>query len=342
MQALRRTAPALGSVGAVARSVSCCRGMLRRIAFLALALAACTATPVAVPSPSPSPALNPSPRPSSLAPGPDPVFSAARALRTIRALAGPGPREAASAAYRDAAQLVADRFRALGYDVRLQRFDVLGGTVDGTPVEAGSSLNVIAEPAGFDPRAPHVVVGGHLDSVPDSPGANDNASGVAAVLELARMAARSPRQIPVVFVAFGAEERRRQSPTATQPALGSETYVGRQPRARADALWGMLNLDMVGDGSPVEIIGTDDRMTRMAARAARRLDLPFLRRPSVPNRYSDHVSFADAGVPAAFLHTGDQADWHEPTDVAAVINLADLRRVGRLAWEILSSIRPRG
>jgi hypothetical protein len=314
--------------------------MARRIASLALALTACTAAPIAVPSPSPSPTTTPSLRPSpSPTPSPRPTFSAARAFATIRALANLGPREATSAAFRDAADLVAARFRALGYRVRLQRFDVLGGTVDDVSVDAGSSLNVIAEPRGFDPRAPHVVVGAHLDSVPDSPGANDNASGVGVMLELARMAAVSSLRMPAAFVAFGAEERRRQSPTASQPALGSETYVERLTRGRAEALWGMLNLDMVGDGSPVEIIGTEDRMTRAAVRAVERLGLPHLRRPSLPDRYSDHVSFEDAEVPAVFLHTGDQPDWHEPSDLPAVIDRADLRRVGRLAWEILSGIR---
>ena len=119
-----------------------------------------------------------------------------------------GPREATSDNFAEAADLVHARFDRMGYDVRRTTVRVPAGNSWGTPVRSGKSANVIAEPAGFDPRKPHVVVGAHLDTVPSAPGAEDNASGIAVLLQLARMAAQQPAGLPVQFIAFGAEEPR--------------------------------------------------------------------------------------------------------------------------------------
>ena len=67
---------------------------------------------------------------------------------------------------------------------------------------------MVAAPVGFDPREPYVIVGAHLDTVPQAPGAEDNASGVSVLMELSRMAVVEPPATPTVFVAFGAEEPR--------------------------------------------------------------------------------------------------------------------------------------
>ncbi len=63
----------------------------------------------------------------------------------------------------------------------------------GVPAGSGTSANVIATPTGLDPRRPFRIVGAHLDTVPQAPGAEDNASGVAVLLEVARLAARRRR-----------------------------------------------------------------------------------------------------------------------------------------------------
>ena len=162
-----------------------------------------SASPTAA-SPSPMATATPTPRPT-----PRPTMNARAALRDIVHLASDiGPREATSGNYAEAAEFVQARFERLGYEVRRTRVPVPSGNSWGTPVRRGTSLNVIAEPKGFDSKEPHVVIGAHLDTVPVAPGAEDNASGVAVMLQLAAMVSQQPTALPVQFIAFGAEEPR--------------------------------------------------------------------------------------------------------------------------------------
>lgn len=269
-----------------------------------------------------------------------PAFSALRALEHVRALVSIGAREASGASYREAAAYVAGRFEMMGYTVSSQRFAVPGGRVDATPVEAGSSQNVVAEPPGFDQRTPYLVVGGHLDTVPDSPGANDNASGIGMLLELARLAAASPPDLPVVFVAFGAEERRRQSVSRSVYALGAQAYLREMNRTRRASLYGMINLDMVGNGDRVLLVADGGPVARAARAAARRLKIPFESRARVAHGYSDHIRFEQAGYPVAWLWAGDHPTLHTPSDTLRVVERAQLRRTGRLAWQTIRTLRP--
>ena len=98
-------------------------------------------------------------------------MNARAALRDIEHLADDiGPREATSDNFTEAARFVQARFERLGYHVRRSRFRVPSGVSWGTPVPRGTSLNVIAEPEGFDAKKPHVVIGAHLDTVPANAG----------------------------------------------------------------------------------------------------------------------------------------------------------------------------
>jgi Zn-dependent M28 family amino/carboxypeptidase len=85
--------------------------------------------------------------------------------------------------------------------------------------------------------------------VPQAPGAEDNASGVAVLLELAWMAAREEPRLPVVFVAFAAEEPRGDGDAMHH--FGSRVYVNRMPARERRALRGMVSLDRVGVGQVV-------------------------------------------------------------------------------------------
>lgn len=262
---------------------------------------------------------------------PKPVrFEATRAMRDVRRLAGGiGPRLATSPAYAEAAALVAERFRELGYDVRRQGVRVPAGDSWGVPVEAGRSANVIAEPDGFDPADPHLVVGAHLDTIAVTPGAEDNASGVSVLLELARLASLEPPRLPTVFIAFGAEE-----PVGPGDALhhfGSRHYVaGLGDGVRS--IRGMVAMDRVGVGGSVPVCAgllEPPRLREVLLRVARRLGITA---HSCENRTSDHWSFEKAGVRAARLGSTPYAAYHSAADVPAVVNRAQLDRVGRLAW----------
>ena len=199
-------------------------------------------------------------------------MNARAALRDIVHLAADiGPREATSDNFADAAQFVQTRFERLGYDVRRTRFRVPSGTSWGTPVPSGTSLNVIAEPKGFKANEPHVVVGAHLDTVPVAPGAEDNASGIAVMLQLAAMVSQQPAALPVQFIAFGAEEPRGSGDALHH--FGSRDFVADLSRSERRAIQAMVSLDRVGvRAAYVPVCTSTDRGNRLrdAMRAAAR------------------------------------------------------------------------
>ena len=234
-------------------------------------------TSTATTSPTPTPQVT-TPSPSSTpTPTARPVrFDARRVQRDIRHLAGDiGPREATSRNYAEAADWVERRLENLGYRVRRTTVRVPAGNSWGVPVRRGTTVNVIAEPAGFDRRAEHVVIGAHLDTVPQAPGAEDNASGVAVMLELARLAAADQPAVPVQFIAFGAEEPR--GPGDALHHFGSRQLVADLPRAERRAVTAMVSLDRVGVAAsyvPVCRGGPDGTELRSALRrAGRRADI---------------------------------------------------------------------
>ncbi len=285
-----------------------------------------TATPSAPPSQPATPT------------SPEPTFDAAAAYAVVEQLAdGIGPREASGPAYRAAADLVASRLADLGYDVTRVPFPVPAGTSWGVRVPAGQSENVVATPRGFDRAAPHRLVGAHLDTVPQAPGAEDNASGVAILLELARMAAASPPALPVVFVAFGAEEPR--GPGDALHHFGSQSLVAGLPDAQRAALRGMVSLDRVGVPSDEVAVCTGGR----APGAVQAALLAAAARVAVPttactdNRASDHWSFEKAGLDAARLGSAPYPEYHSPGDRPRVVDPAQLHRHATLTWAWLHS-----
>ena len=295
-----------------------------------------TTAPPAVESPTPgtTPSATPTPKPT---PKPAPVrFDARRVERDIRHLAVDiGPREATSRNFAQAATWVERRLEGLGYRVRRTRVQVPAGNSWGTPVRRGTSVNVIAEPRGFDRRSAHTVIGAHLDTIPVAPGAEDNASGVAVMLELARLAAAEPTDRPVQFIAFGAEE-----PRGTGDALhhfGSQQLVADLSRAERRAVSAMVALDRVGVRAgyvPVCRGGPDGaELQATLRRVGRRADITTR---GCENQTSDHWSYEKAGMPAARIGSVPYAGYHSRGDVPSVVSRGQLDRVGRLLWAWLS------
>jgi aminopeptidase YwaD len=254
-------------------------------------------------------------RPASSQTAPPEAFSADAAFGHVRRLAGRiGPRPAGSAAYRRAVRYVRGTFQDLGYETMLQGFRLIQG---------GRSWNVVATTAGED--SVRLLIGAHLDTVTGSPGGNDNASGMAVLLEVARLVAGSASTDGLALVAFGAEE--------FQPVgghhIGSEVYVDRMSAGDREALELMVSADMVGKTRPfiaAWLRGTSAEAARELARAARASGS----RASVRalGDISDHGPFALAGMPATFLWTGDEPNHHLPTDVVRNVARRALRRSG--------------
>jgi aminopeptidase YwaD len=256
------------------------------------------------------------------------------AVRAVRHLAGEiGPRHGTSPAFREAVRWMEGELRGLGYDVRRQPFQAPAGVSWGIPVEAGRSFNVVASLPGVRSTQRHLVVGAHLDTVPQAPGAEDNASGIGVMLAVAQAVAERRTRLPVTLVAFGAEEPR--GPTDDDHHYGSRAYVASLGPAERRAIAGMVSLDRVGVGAVVPVGSADsdarDPRQQELVAAAGRAGVPVVR---TYNRSSDHWSFVRAGLPGVRIGSTSYAAYHDETDVPSVVRVAQLERVGRivLAW----------
>jgi Zn-dependent M28 family amino/carboxypeptidase len=134
-------------------------------------------------------------------------------------------------ALRRAADYIGARFQELGYAVREESYRVGDSEV----------ANLVAEVRGARHPDEIVVIGAHYDTVPGSPGANDNASGVAALLELARLFRATTPARTVRFVAFVNEE----PPFFQTEAMGSLVYA-RRAKKRGERIVAMLSLETIG------------------------------------------------------------------------------------------------
>lgn len=201
------------------------------------------------------------------------------------------------------------------------------------PVRAGRSANLVATAEGFRPDQPYLVVGAHLDTVPQAPGAEDNASGIGVLLAVAESVAGARVRLQVAFVAFGAEEPR--GPTDLDHHYGSRHYVAALSPAHRRTMRGMVSLDRVGVGQVLPICGAvagDDELEDALLRAAHRAQVAAA--SCGQNRSSDHWSFARAGLPGVRLGSTPYAGYHSAADVPAVVSRAQLARAGHtvLAW----------
>ena len=295
-----------------------------------------SAPPTASPE-SPSPPPGTTPAPVEVPPIRADDLDPATAVRVVRHLSGTiGPREATGEAYVSAARWVARSFAEMEYDLVRQSFSVPAGESWGVPVPAGRTFNLVATPVGFDSSRAHLVVGAHLDTVPQAPGAEDNASGVGVMLAVAEAASAGRTRLPVVFVAFGAEEPR--GPGDDRHHYGSREYVAALTAAERRAVRGMVSLDRVGVGDvvPVGSAVAADPVQQALLAAARRVGAMTV--AEAEQRSSDHWSFVKAGLPAARLGSTPYVDYHSAGDVASVVSSDQLERVGRI---VVSWLAPR-
>jgi hypothetical protein len=241
-----------------------------------------------------------------------------------------------------AARYIKVEVAALGLPVQRHTFETALGTAHNVETSvAGESGELI-------------VVGAHYDTHPGSPGANDNASGVAAALELARLARGAALQRTLRFVWFANEEW----PFFGTEDMGSRRYVGHLER-RGDRLAGMFSLETIGYYSdapgtqrypfaPLSLFYPDTGnfvafVGNLASRALVRESIrAFRRHARFPSEgiaapafiegvdWSDHASFWEAGYPALMIT--DTAPfryphYHLPSDTPEKVDYERLARV---------------
>jgi aminopeptidase YwaD len=159
--------------------------------------------------------------------------------------------------------------------------------------------NVVAYLEGV--TQPKIILGGHYDSVAGAPGANDNASGTAVVLSLARNFKNSQLSRQAWFVAFDGEE---------DGLHGSRAFVEKATPQFLTGLKAMLNFDMVGVNQQLQIGGTPS-LTALAQVVEPKVQLFG---SSYLDGASDHASFAAKDVPILFFHRGLEPNYHSPND----------------------------
>jgi Peptidase family M28/PDZ domain len=228
---------------------------------------------------------------------------------------------------------------------QLKKYGMHGGGPKGSFYQTGtSSNNILALVAGRDETLKNdvILIGAHYDHVGYGSyrnsygpigqihnGADDNASGVAGLMEVAEAVSRLPEKPKrsILFVFWDAEEK---------GLLGSKYWVDH-PSVPLNHVRLAINADMIGRlrNSRVEVFGirTAPGLRRLVSRqndAGLFLDFNW-----DVSADSDHYTFFSRNIPFVMLHTGMHADYHRPSDDAEKINGEGLKQVARLLFGIL-------
>jgi len=244
-----------------------------------------------------------------------------------------------------AALYIRNTLEDLDYQVRIQSFESEGQTVQ----------NIEVELPGTTVPQEIAVVGAHYDSVPDGPGANDNASGIAALLEIARLLSGKTHARTLRLVAFVNEEQ----PFSSGEQMGSRVYAERS-RQRSEQIKAMISLETIGfytdqhasqhypfpfnyfypdTGNFIGFVGNLSslnlvRQSLGAFRASTAFPSEGVAAPGWIRGvgWSDHASFWQAGYPAIMIT--DTAffryqHYHKETDTPDKLDYQSLARVTR-------------
>ncbi len=292
-----------------------------------------------------------------------PEITAPEICATIAVLAADSleGRQAGSPGSKSASRYLAERFRSIGLqpleDDYLQRFTFSPSVLrdphanpdaSSDDEEMLSTSNIIGIVPGIDPQLADqaIVIGAHYDhlgfggrgSLAPSEraihnGADDNASGVAVLLELAQHFVARPMGRTLIFMAFGGEEL---------GTLGSQFYVAH-PLWPIEQTVAMLNLDMVGrlrEQLTVHGTGTSSAWTTILDD----LDPQGLSLARVPDGFgpSDQSSFYGAQVPVLWFFTGAHEEYHRPDDDLGTINGDGAVRIARFVSTITETIANTG
>ena len=202
----------------------------------------------------------------------------------------------------------------------------------------GTFRNVIAKIQGIDSRK-YIVVGAHYDHLGTKRGkiyhgADDNASGTAALLEVARSFTQRnyKPQHTIIFVAFDAEEL---------GLYGSAKYAEQLPEGSVKA---MINMDMIGwlkDGAlNIEGTGTIDGCEEIIDRLAAKHNIPVAKKLFETSRLTatDTEAFALRGVPTLSLNTGTDSPYHKPEDTADKIDYEGVAKISRFVSDLVVEV----
>ena len=219
----------------------------------------------------------------------------------------------------DAVQYLEGRFEEMGYQVTLQPY---------TDSQGRSGHNVVAVKEAASPDADILILSAHHDSVPTAYGANDNASGVAALLYAAQALKDVPTDTQVRFVSFTDEENGKN---------GSQAYTASLSEEEKDRMIGDIQFDMLGGlGSDGTLVCTMDGEANWVSGLLQEKD-PSLERGA--ETASDHASFQLAGVPSVLLmQNGEGYLYHSAADTADQLDLYAIASAAETAVEAAEEV----
>jgi Zn-dependent M28 family amino/carboxypeptidase len=222
-----------------------------------------------------------------------------------------------------------------------ETYGLAPGGVNGYYQPFSGSANVIGFLEGQDPvlKNQYIVIGAHLDHLGKKnstiyPGADDNASGTEALLEVAEAASRVRTLLnrSLVFIAFNAEE---------SGLVGAEYYVDN-PRYPLNKTVYMINLDMVGylRNKSLECLGTgsSQSVSKLVRDLAGRYPEIVPDVSSSAGGGSDHVPFVQKGIKVTFFHTGMESVYHTPRDTPDLLNYEGLTSVSKYVFEVAANL----
>ena len=250
-----------------------------------------------------------------------------------------------------AAEFIKNEFDKYGYNTQYQKFKIRRIN-EGPKKEQGDDFtqNICAWSVGKDENRKKdvVVIGAHMDHIgygprmsnaPNKlkihPGADDNASGTAALLEIAKGMANLNNKKTILFIAFSAEE---------MGLLGSEFYVNNpilpaeEPNIKKHIF--MLNMDMVGylKKNQVKVSFENQESSIDVTKYIGELSNKYSFAKSITSRGSggsDHASFYNKRIPIAFLHTGGHNYYHTPADTPEKLNYDGIEKISKYALELI-------
>jgi alkaline phosphatase isozyme conversion protein len=214
----------------------------------------------------------------------------------IRDLTNMGARPAGSQGEAQAASYIESVFKALGYSIENQPFtgDAAGKTV--------SSANIVALKKGTSSQ--EIIVGAHYDSSDGGPGADNNASGVAVMLEVAKLIQNTTTPYTIRFIAFGAKE---------SGLLGSYAYLNQMTQEEFENIIAMVDLDSLIAGDIAYVYSDEGQQAvvrdwvlewalgnGLNLQTIKNVDLTD---PASGKGSSDYAPFRDAGIPYAYFQT---------------------------------------
>jgi Zn-dependent M28 family amino/carboxypeptidase len=215
------------------------------------------------------------------------------------------------------------------------RFDVLGlhPQEQAFEFDGHATANILATLPGSDPDAGIIVVGAHHDHLGKKHlGANDDASGIAALLAIADAVHATTPKRTIVFAAWGAEEAGE---------LGSEHFVAHPTIDLADVVE-YINLDMVGSYRSRGFVAAMGTFGKLPARALLQTAMKSFPKLAVGlggrAERSDHEAFCKQGIPYVFFWTPDTRCYHETCDTTANLDTAHMAQIAHLAGDLVAAL----